>query len=211
MTEIIMDRSLEFNSVIDTFDDKASYRMVKEQKHYDKVREEIEQVAETVKWNSFITFTQGSQRTFDKVSFEAQILETIKRVTTILDYGYSKHDDHMIADYARKLPRHSTRRMWKSGEIKPYYLLAIEPHKTGHPHGHLLIGHSRVSMSPDYCPKLWDAVWGHVCPNAGRLEIEKPKNINSCIKYTTKYILKGGDATSFTMHLPFEDGDYVPF
>ena len=114
------------------------------------VRDAIEDAAEHVNWNSMVTFTQGTFRHFDAVKMHNQIQETIKRVEAALCNGYDWFiHRHRVRDFIR-WPRSYFRRAWKREEVIPWNILAIEPHESGHPHGHLLISHSRLKHKPDY-------------------------------------------------------------
>lgn len=200
------------NSAIDSFGDKRLYSIEKHFQQLDEVRESILDAAKDVKWNSMITFTQGSTRHFDALKMEREVLETIKRVEVCLSHYYTSHDSHRIEDFKSKYPRSTFKNAWRKETIKPYYLLAIEPHQSGHPHAHLLISHSRQEHKPNYCIELWSDIWRTCSPNGGSVDVSPITSTDptAAIKYCTKYLLKGGDCTTFTMHLPFEIRDSVP-
>ena len=200
------------SDAIDTFGDKRLYAIEKHLDHLDNVRESILDVAQEVKWNSMITFTQGSTRHFDALKMEREVIETIRRVEISLSHYYTSHDSHRIEDFANKYPKSYFKRQWNNGKIKPYYLLAIEPHQSGHPHAHLLISHSRQQHKPNYCIELWQNIWRTCSPNGGSVDVSPVTSTDptAAIKYCTKYLLKGGDCTTFTMHLPFEIENHVP-
>ena len=200
------------SDAISTLEDKRLYAVEKHFDQLDKVRDSILDVAKEVKWNSMVTFTQSSTRHFDALKMEREVHETIKRVEVCLSHYYSSHDDHRIDDFKSKYPSSYFKRAWKRGDIKPHYLLAIEPHQSGHPHAHLLISHSRQEHKPNYCIQLWQNIWRTCSPNGGTVDVSPitSSEPTAAIKYCTKYLLKGGDSPLFTMHLPFEIENSVP-
>ena len=209
---ILSNRFAGGNSAIDCFEEDSLEQIIQFNDKVDLMRDCILEEALKIKWNSMITFTQSAKRHMDPVQMEQQILETIKRVEVCLSHYYTSADDHRIEDFANKYPKSYFKRQWKSGTIKPHYLLAIEPHKSGHPHGHLLISHSRQDHQPNYCIKLWDYLWRTCSPNAGQIDVspiskDKPK---AAINYCTKYLRKDDQNVIFTMNLPFEIENYVP-
>ena len=146
-----------------------------------------------VEWNSFITFTLEStsnqKRVMDFSHLENKVHKVIYQHTRALWNGYeqsgeaclhrSKVDEHTVGNFSRK---------WKNGKLKPNYIIALEPHKNGSPHAHVLIGHPAIEFAKwDF--HLWRELWNRV-RHGGIFKLEPIRNSQKVTKYITKYVTK---------------------
>ena len=135
-------------------------------------------------WDLFCTFTYCNP-----VKSVEKCIKDIERLTWL-----ATKKQHGIGRHNKSFPK-----LYNSGHYAPY-IYAIEPHKSGSLHSHLLVGETTDSSLD--CSRVIDrqilkGIWEDEIHNSGFSKIEKVKNQKKAAGYVQKvsrYLSKNPDA-----------------